>query len=109
MKVPPVFDVGYLDAAAEAADGPERFAAPAYREVELILRVEERGEGLAMQLLSRRDRPAPGLAELGEALLAILGAAARQPDVPLGDIPLAAPAHPAKLPGRPLAALQFNF
>ncbi len=111
MKVPPVFDIGYLDATAEAADGPERFAAPAYREVELILRVEERGagDGLAMQLLSRRDRPAPGLAELGEALLAILGAAARQPDVPLGDVPLAASAHPAKLPGRPLAALQFNF
>ncbi|HZF07308.1 MAG TPA: hypothetical protein VFE33_00830, partial [Thermoanaerobaculia bacterium] len=69
-----------------------------------------REDSLALQLLSRRD--SPGLDELGEALLQILSAAARQPDAPLGDLPLAGLDHPVKLPGRhgrPLAALQFNF
>jgi anaerobic magnesium-protoporphyrin IX monomethyl ester cyclase len=108
MKAPPVFDVGYVEAQPALA-GPERFAAPAYRDVELILRAEERGDGLALQLLSRGDTTSPSLDELGEALLDILGAAAQEPDVLLGDVPLAVPAHPVRLPGRPLAALQFNF
>src|SRR5882724_6537596 len=105
MKVAPVFDVGYLE-----LDGLERFTAPAYRDLALVLKAEEREDSLALQLLSRRD--SPGLDELGEALLQILSAAARQPDAPLGDLPLAGLDHPVKLPGRhgrPLAALQFNF
>jgi len=113
LKVPPVFDVGYLEAlplGLPPTAALERFAAPAYRTLELVLQAEEREDGLALQLLSRRD--SPGLAELGEALLQILGAAAQQPEAPLGDLPLAGLDQPIKLPGRhdrPLAALQFNF
>ena len=106
MKVPPVFEVGYLEAQF-AEEGPERFAAPAWRDLALLLRVEERDGGTALQLLSRRN--SPSLPELGETLLKILGAAAREPDVPLGDVPLAVLAPSAKLPGRPLTALRFNF
>src|SRR5262249_13621927 len=43
MKVPPVFDVGYL---APAQGGPERFAAPAWRDLALLLRVDERDAGV---------------------------------------------------------------
>jgi len=108
MKQAPVFDVGYLEARSlTALHGPERFAAPAWRDLALLLRVAERDGNVTLQLLSRRD--VPSLPELGEALLAILGAAARHPDVPVGDVALTTLAHPAKLPGRPLAALQFNF
>ncbi len=117
MKAAPVFDVGYVEtrpllatmAETLEVDGPERFTAPAYRDLELILRLEQRGDGQALQLLARGEAPAAGLEELGEALLEILGAAAGDPGVLLGDVPLAVLAHLPRLPGRPLAALQFNF
>src|SRR6202035_2222866 len=113
LKAHPVFDVGYLEAATSSLasdDGLQRFAVPVYRELELILRVEAREDGGALQLLSCRDAWAPErMKELGEVLLEILGAAAVDPEVPLGDVPLAVLERPAKLFGRPLGALQFNF
>jgi anaerobic magnesium-protoporphyrin IX monomethyl ester cyclase len=130
MKAAPVFSVGYVEAASSRRqeepaagapalfprldggvdrDGPERFAVPAYRDVELILRAEERGDGLSLRLLARGEGPSPANEELGEALLGVLAAAAREPNVPLGDVPLAVVSHHESLPGRPLAALQFNF
>jgi hypothetical protein len=110
LKSPPVFDVGYLEVEPADDDGLRRFAAPAYKELELVLRVEDRADGLALQLLSARGAWAPERLEgLGEALLEILSMAAVNPDVSLGDVPLAMLARPTRFSGRPLAALEFNF
>jgi anaerobic magnesium-protoporphyrin IX monomethyl ester cyclase len=114
LKSPPVFDVGYLEAAPgalSADNSPQRFAWPGYSELEMILRVVEDGEdGCRLQLVySPAAWEAERIAKLGEALLEIVSAAAGNPGVALGDVPLAALARPAGLSGRPLAALEFNF
>ncbi|HWM92613.1 MAG TPA: PhpK family radical SAM P-methyltransferase [Thermoanaerobaculia bacterium] len=113
LKAPPTFDLGYLEATSASDDGLLRFAAPHYRELALILRLdarEEREEGAALHLLSSRRVWAPErIADLGAALLKILSAAAVDPDVPVGDIPLAMPVPLAEISGRPLSSLQFNF
>lgn len=111
LKAPPVLDIGYLEATPESEGGMARFAVPAFDELELILRVEPRAEGLTLALLSAGDAWAPeSLEELGEALAQILHAAAGAPAVRLGDVPIAVPAtDPTESSGRSLADLQFNF
>jgi radical SAM PhpK family P-methyltransferase len=115
LKASPVFDLGYLEAlealeAASASDDPVlRFALPAYRDLALILRLEVR-DGPALQLLSSDGAWAPErIEEMGAALLEILSTAAAEPDIPVGDIPLAMPVLPAEISERPLSTLQFNF
>jgi radical SAM PhpK family P-methyltransferase len=105
LRVSPRFDVGYLD-----DGGLQRFAGAAYRELELILRVAAGKDGCTLQFLSSPGEWTSERIEcLGEALLQILRLAAEQPDVSLGDIPLASLARPTGLPGGPLGALEFNF
>ncbi len=110
VKKPPVFDVGYLEVPA-GSDGLRGFAGPAWRELELVLRVEPSGHELAFELLTASAALAPErVEELGETLREILTAAALNPAVRLGDITITALARrPAQLPGHSLAALQFNF
>jgi radical SAM PhpK family P-methyltransferase len=116
LKTPPVFDVGYLEAAPAANEaeslenGLRRFASPGYGGLELILRVVPREDGCALQLVSSHGAwTSERRAKLGEALLEIVSLAAADPDIPLGDIPLAFLAPLAELSGRSLAALEFNF
>jgi hypothetical protein len=107
LKVPPVFDLGYLEAASALDDGLLRFTAPAYRDLALILRLED---ATALRLLFSPRVWAPDrIADMGAALLRILSAAAADPDVAVGDIPLAMTAPFAEISGRQLSALQFNF
>lgn len=108
LKAPPVFDLGYLEAAAASDDGLLRFVAPAYRELALVLRLDEDGAALRL-LFSPRVCAPERVADMGTALLRILSAAAANPDVAVGDIPLAMPAPLAEVSGRPLGALQFHF
>ena len=113
LKASPVFDLGYLEAleaTSAAEDSLPRFAAPAYRDLTLILRLDVRADGLTLQFLSSPGVWAPErMEELGVALLEILSVAAADPDIPVGDIPLAMPAPPAEISERPLSSLQFNF
>ncbi len=124
LKARPVFAVGYVEVPPPppeapglftlqdgegGADGPERFAVPAYRDVELILRVQECAGGLLLRILERGDAAPHGGDALGQALLAVLAAAAREPGILLGDVPIATTADRESATGRPLANLQFNF
>lgn len=106
----PTFDLGYLETASGLDEGLLRFAAPAYRELALILRLDAREDGPSLDLLFSPGVWGPErIADLGSALLKILSAAALDPDVPVGDVPLAMPAPLAGISERPLSALQFNF
>ena len=113
LKAPPVFDLGYLEsleAASGSGDPALRFAAPSYRDLALILRLETREDGWALQLLSSNGAWAPErVEEMGAALLEILSLAATDPEIQVGDIPLAMPAPPSAISERPLSTLQFNF
>lgn len=116
VKAPPVLDVGYLEVAGadEGNGGMARFAAPAFADLELVLCVEPRADGVALKLLSAGDGwTAEQLEELAQALSAILDAAAATPAVRLGEVPVGVPAavaaHDTGSGGRALAALQFNF